>query len=206
MPRQNRVDPFGEILALPQRGQWMGNRGGCLHDDAGRLRSIRWKSRAWLICRLEFKGWHRKIMQPGLYTELFFFDEATALAAGHRPCALCRRADYDRFRDCVASAFDGKRPGAPELDARLHAERRDGKTQRRTPAELGDLPEGSMLVPSGSDDPWLLWRGTLHRWTVSGYDRRMQAAPRAPVMVLTPALTRLALAGGYVPQVDVPIS
>jgi hypothetical protein len=202
MPRQNRVTPLGEIVALPQRGRWMGNRGGCLHDNAGRLGKSRWKTRAWLICRLQFKGWHREVMRPGRYTELFFLDEATALAAGHRPCALCRRDAFDHYRDCVASAFGGVRPGAPELDRRLHAERLDGLAQRRGIAKLRDLPDGAMVVPPGSTEPWLVWRGALHRWTPSGYAGTMAATPAMPVAVLTPALSRLALSRDYAPQID----
>lgn len=202
MPRQNRVTPFGEIVALPERGQWMGNRGGCLHDDHGRLGTRRWRTRAWLICRLQFKGWHREVMQPGHYTELFFLDEATALAAGHRPCALCRREAFDLYRDCVAPVFGGVRPGAPALDRRLHADRLHGHAQRRETACLGDMPDGTMVVPTGSTEPWLIWRGALHRWTPAGYAGTM-AAPRAmPVAVLTPALSRLALSRDYAPQVD----
>ncbi|MCK6451741.1 MAG: hypothetical protein L6R19_12925 [Alphaproteobacteria bacterium] len=201
MPRQNRVTPFGEIVALKQRGRWMGNRGGCLQDDAGRLGTARWRTRAWLICRLEFKGWYRKVMQPGLYTELFFFDEATALAAGHRPCALCRRADYDRFRDAVAAEFGGRRPSAAAMDLRLHADRLDGRAQRRTPARLGDLPDGAMVLRPGAHDPWLKWQGALRRWTQDGYDRSIALDPRETVAVLTPALTLAALRGGFRPQV-----
>ncbi len=201
MPRQNRVTPSGEIVAIPQRGRWMGNRGGCLHDDRGRLGAARWRTRAWLICRLEFKGWYRKVMQPGLYTELFFYDEATALAAGHRPCALCRRADYDRFRDAVAAEFGGQRPSALAMDLRLHEDRLDGRTQRRTPARLDDLPDGAMVLRHGADDPWLKWQGALRRWAPGGYGERVPVDPAERVLALTPRLTCTALAAGYAPQV-----
>src|SRR5262249_40373383 len=119
MPLRNRVTPLGELIADPARGLVYGNR-GCLHDERGEIRR-RFATRRWLSCRLAFKGWHRTaLMQPGRFTELFFLDEATALAAGHRPCALCRREDYDRFLAIVGAR------GADEIDERLHHERLAG--------------------------------------------------------------------------------
>src|SRR5690349_17975636 len=116
MPRRNRVTPVGELIATPERGLVFGNR-GCLHDAQGRIRRTHAVKR-WIGCRLEFKGRRRvPLMGPGHYTELFFLDEATAFAAGHRPCAECRRADYDRTLALLGE------PGADALDARLHAER-----------------------------------------------------------------------------------
>jgi hypothetical protein len=104
MPLQNRVTPLGELVADPARGLVYGNR-GCLHDETGRIRR-RYNGRRWIACRLEFRGWRRRpLMQPGRFTELFFLDEATALAAGHRPCALCRRGDYDHFGEIVSSCY-----------------------------------------------------------------------------------------------------
>ncbi len=120
MPLQNRVTPLGELVAVPDRGLVYGNR-GCLHDAAGRIVRL-YGTRRWIACRLEFKGWHRSpLMQPGRLTELFFLDEATAFAAGHRPCAECRREDYRRFLALTGAS------GADEIDARLHAERLDGR-------------------------------------------------------------------------------
>src|SRR5262245_29592323 len=121
MPLQNRVTPLSELIADPARGLVYGNR-GCLHDGEGRIRR-RYNGRRWIACRLQFKGWHRApLLQPGKFTELFFLDEATAFAAGHRPCALCRRGDYDRFTELWAALHPGK-VGADAIDLQLHAER-----------------------------------------------------------------------------------
>src|SRR6266699_2834089 len=121
MPLQNRVTPLGELIADPARGLVYGNR-GCLHDEGGRIRR-RYAGKRWIACRLEFRGWLRRpLLQPGRFTELFFLDEATALAAGHRPCALCRREDYLAFGDAWGAVHTGMR-GADEIDAQLHAER-----------------------------------------------------------------------------------
>src|SRR5213080_2284804 len=131
MPLRNRVTPLGELVAAPARGLVYGNR-GCLHDASGRIRR-RYQVKRWIACRLEFRGWHREpLMQPGRFTELFFLDEATAFAAGHRPCALCRRQDYERFGEIWQRLYPGDR-GADAIDARLHDERVDLATrgQRR---------------------------------------------------------------------------
>jgi len=195
-PRQNRVTPFGEIVAVPERGAWTGNR-GCLHDDQGRLGRARWRSPAWIACRLDWKGWRRPIMAPGRWTELFFLDEATAFAAGHRPCAYCRREDFRRFARAVAG--DGALPRAPAIDRQLHAERLDGKAKRLALHCLGDLPDGAMLAQDGA--AWLVWRGALRRWSPAGYGERRAADPDRIVEALTPALTMAAMRGGYFPQV-----
>lgn len=197
-PRQNRVTPFGEIVAMPERGAWTGNR-GCLHDDQGRLGRARWRSPAWITCRLEWKGWRRPIMAPGRWTELFFLDEATSFAAGHRPCAYCRRADFVRFAAAVAPEFGGIRPRAPVMDRRLHAERLDGTAKRAAQMRLGDLPDGAMAVADGA--AWLLWRGALRRWTAGGYRDCRTADPADVVQALTPALTMAAMRAGYPTQV-----
>src|SRR4029079_720067 len=131
-PLQNRVTPLSQLIAAPERGLVYGNR-GCLHDAQGRIRRLQ-ATRRWIACRLEFKGWHRsKHLQPGKFTELFFLDEATAFAAGHRPCALCRREDYNRFLEIVGE------PGADAVDARLHAE-------RFSHHRAGDLPDGAFVL------------------------------------------------------------
>src|SRR4051812_29585440 len=153
MPLQNRVTPFGELIADPARGLVYGNR-GCLHDDAGRIRRHH-DGRRWIACRLRFKDWHRSpLLQPGRFTELFFLDEATAFAAGHRPCALCRREDYARFLALTGAA------GADAIDARLHAER--GRRHR-----AGDLPDGAFVERDG--EAWLVRGDALRRWTPAGY-------------------------------------
>src|SRR5919198_296045 len=137
MPRQNRVTPLGELIADPARGLVYGNR-GCLHDDMGRIRRA-YNGKRWIACRLEFKGRRRPLMRPGRFTELFFLDEATAFAAGHRPCALCRREDYNRFLEIVIE------PRADAIDARLHAE-------RFTHHRADDLPDGAFVLRDG--EPW----------------------------------------------------
>jgi hypothetical protein len=158
----------------------------------------RWKTRAWIICRTEFGGRRRTPMTPGRYTELFFLDEATALTAGHRPCAECRREDFVRFRDAFARArgIPG-RLAAPELDRILHAARvtRD-RRQIRHLAEIAGLPDDVMIL--GPDDrPWRVAGDRLHRWSFAGYDAEAERPRRGPVAVLTPAPTVAALAAGY---------
>ena len=136
MPRPNRVTPFGELVAVPERGLVYGNR-GCLHDEQGRIRR-RYAGRRWIACRLEFRGWHRgPLLQPGRFTELFFLDEATAFAAGHRPCALCRSADFRRFVDLWRSHHPDEAK-VDAIDRRLHAERLDD-TRRATADARGGV-------------------------------------------------------------------
>src|SRR5215831_18493753 len=140
MPLQNRVTPLSELIADPARGLVYGNRGS-LHDDAGRIRR-RYNGRRWIACRLSFRGWRRgALMKPGRFTELFFLDEATAFAAGHRPCALCRREDYERFNE-IWHDLHGER-GAVAIDARLHEERLDGRAQRHHGQRFDSLPDGA---------------------------------------------------------------
>src|SRR6185312_1393082 len=134
MPRRNRVTPVGEIVAVPERGAMMGNR-GVLHDQGGRIRRA-WQVRRWLVCLLEFRGRHRAVMAPNRYTELFFLDEATGLAAGHRPCAECRRARFLAFRDAWSAGIHATLPPAGvtagTIDERLHAERIGAGRAQRT--------------------------------------------------------------------------
>ncbi len=162
MPLQNRVTPLGELVADPARGLLYGNR-GCLHDEHGRIRR-RYNGKRWIACRLEFRGWHREpLMQPGKFTELFFLDEATAFAAGHRPCALCRREDYVRFQGLWRGPAD-----ADSMDARLHEERVDGsRAHRLHEAELAELPDGAFVLREG--EPWVVRGDELLRWTPAGY-------------------------------------
>ena len=193
MPRQNRVLATSEIVAHPARGTMMGNR-GILHDDAGRLTNRRWRHRNWVCCVTEFKGRRRKVMTPGRYTELFFLDEAVALAAGHRPCAECRRADYVSY--CAAVGHVGR---AAELDARLHQERAVPRrfAQRREVMEAAGLPDFTIVL---RDDNALLLIGDAARPVgPEGYGPAV-ARPTGPVEVLTPATSRAALAGGFTPR------
>src|SRR5918993_4675684 len=151
MPLQNRVTPLGELVVDPARGLVYGNR-GCLHDDEGRVRR-RYNGRRWIACRLEFRGWQRgPLLQPGRFTELFFLDEATAFAAGHRPCALCRREDYRRFGEIWAELHPGQ-VGADAIDAQLHEER----LVERGGGALGGLPERAFVLDAA--DPWVRPRG-----------------------------------------------
>jgi hypothetical protein len=176
---QNRVTPLGDLIATPERGLVYGNR-GCLHDDAGRIRRL-YATRRWIACRLEFRGWHRgPLMQPGRFTELFFLDEATAFAAGHRPCALCRRADYDRLTAIWRELHPGQ-AGADAIDAQLHDERLSGRERRRYPLP-DDLPDGAFVLRDR--EPWLAHGGELRRWTPGGYEDR--AARHGDDALLTP--------------------
>jgi hypothetical protein len=183
MTLQNRVTPLGELIADPARGLVYGNR-GCLHDEHGRIRR-RYQVKRWIACRLEFKGWHREpLLQPGRFTELFFLDEATALAAGHRPCALCRRADYDRLTAIWAELHPGQK-GADAIDAQLHRERLD---RERPIAAIAELPDGAFVLAGG--EPCLVLDAALLRWTPAGYVHAEQRAQRAP-LITPPSLVSL---------------
>ncbi|MGI9489739.1 MAG: hypothetical protein ACR2RF_28410 [Geminicoccaceae bacterium] len=207
MPRQNRVTPEGDIVTLSERGLFMGNR-GILHDAEQRLRRVRWRHPHWIICALAFKGWHRDVMQPNTYTELFFMDEATALAAGHRPCALCRKAPYLDYQDALKAALHrDQRLGASSLDRMLHSARIEAGTRRqwRFEARLDNLPDGVMVknqedaAHDGSGTIWLVHNRHLLRWRPSGYDRSVHRPNGITVQILTPRPTVLALQQGYRP-------
>ncbi len=190
-PLQNRVLATGEIVAVPERGLFMGNR-GILHGDDQTLGPARWRHKAWIIFMLRWKDWHRDVMRPGNYTELFFLDEAVALAAGHRPCALCRRSAFSSFREAAGIAVP-----APEMDARLHVERAIPRKflQRRHRAPAESLPDGTVVLDR---QPKLVMGDRLYPVTPGGYgppERRMPGE----VTVLTPPTSRAALGGGYRP-------
>ncbi|MCB8965809.1 MAG: hypothetical protein H6660_02855 [Ardenticatenaceae bacterium] len=208
MTRQNRVTPFGEIVALPLRGQFMGNR-GILHDARGEI--IRpYQSKAWIICVLAFKGRRLPLMQPGHYTQLFFFDEAVALAAGHRPCFECQRARAQAFREAWLAgnriaANSGKTP-ISQIDALLHAERltndaalRD-KRKRTYTAVLDNLPNGTFVAAAAT--AYLVWEDALLPWSPGGYGAAQKRPFAQPMTILTPPSTVRALAAGYVPVVN----
>ena len=199
MPLQNRVTPSGEIIATPARGTMMGNRGGAFHTSERTLTHRRWKTKAWICCVLQFKGRRRVVMTPNRYTELFFLDEATALAAGHRPCFECRRVDALRFTDAWQAANGGKRPSAPEMDKVLHAER-TGKV-RAANARIRDLPNGTFVTWQGQ--PHLVLARRLRPWTVEGYARALDVEPAERLAVLTPPTIVAALSAGYWPMVHV---
>jgi len=201
MSRQNRVTPLGEIIATPARGTLMGNR-GCLHDVNQRV--IRSSARPqWITCALKFKSIQRTLMSPGEYTELFFLDEATALAAGHRPCGECRRERLRAFQSAWATGVAGA-PGSRILvdviDTVLKNERHLRSGSRSTfRSVLGDLPDGAMLVRSSL--PLLKWQGRLYRWSPGGYTGSEQLDPDSYADVLTPPSTMKVLQAGYVPEV-----
>lgn len=183
MPLPNRVTPEGEIIADPSRGDLMGNRGR-IHRADKTLGTARWASRSWIACALSFRNRHRpELMAPGSYTELFFLDETTAYAAGHRPCAECRRADYAAFRDLWADLFGAA--GAPGIDAALHAARVTRDRRKVVfPAVAAGLPDSTMIrTPAG---PAVILGNTLRPWHRSGYGPP-EDRPRGQVEVLTPA-------------------
>jgi hypothetical protein len=181
----------------------MGNR-GILHDAQGVLGPARWRHKNWVTCVLSFKNRRRRIMAPGKYTELFFCDEAVAFAAGHRPCAECRRADFLRFAEAWRTGHGlAGSSKAGELDDALHRTRvtRD-KRQVRTSNHLSNLPDGTFVsLPEEPRAAWLVWKGHLHRWSHEGYGDRRPKSGNAVVTVLTPKPTMRALGGGYVPAV-----
>jgi hypothetical protein len=189
MPLRNRVTPFGEPIAVEGRGLVYGNR-GCMHDARGRIRRP-YGVKRWIACQLSFRGWHREpLMQPGRFTELFFLDEATAFAAGHRPCRLCRYADYEAFVDTWTSIHRRAAINADAIDEVLHRERWDGSTrrQRHHQGDMDDLPDGAFVL--GDDDaPWLVLGSRLLRWTPAGYaDRVPRRAGRAATVITPPSL------------------
>lgn len=191
MTRQNRVTPFGDLIANAARGLIYGNR-GCLHDARGRVRRHH-ATRRWIACRLEFRGWHRgPLMQPGRFTELFFLDDATAFAAGHRPCALCRREDYRRLAELWPS-LHGERGTADAMDERLQAERLEGRARRLHRLE-GPLPDGACVVRDGA--AWMVRGGRLRLWTPGGYADDA-ATGRGPHDLLTPPSLVALLGSGW---------
>lgn len=196
MPLQNRVTPYGEVVALPGRGQMMGNR-GILHDESRRVVRT-FAVKRWIACVLDFRGRKRKVMTPHRYTELFFLDEAAALSAGHRPCAECRRADYNRFRALWEQSI-GMPNDADSMDLRLHADRLDGKQKRTYRAELATLPDGAYVV--WEERPHLVWGESLFEWSDAGYARRLPRAKGGWVEVLTPRAIVDVLAAGYRPAI-----
>ena len=191
-PLQNRVDPFGELHAVAERGGLMGNRGGRLHRDDQTLSGSRWKTKHWLICVRKFKGRHREVWGR-YYTELFFLDEPTALAAGQRPCFECRRQ--------AAKAFIAAFPSAPSrveaMDEALHRERVENRQKRMWRARLGDLPDGAMIARD--HEPYAVRSSKLLPWSFAGYRAPAPLDPDAVADVLTPPSTVAALKGGYKP-------
>ena len=194
MPLENRVSPFGELFVTSARGMLMGNRGGRLHDEHRKLVSRRWSSKQWICCQLDFNNRHRKVWGDS-YSELFFLDEVTAFAAGHRPCFECRRKDAENF----ASLFYGKkqRARAQAVDGVLHLERLDSKAKRTHRRAIDDLPDGAMIALGA--DAYAVQGRRLLRWTPSGYAETIPRPRATQVDVLTPPSILAVLARGYAP-------
>jgi hypothetical protein len=193
--RRNRVTPLSELVADPARGLVYGNR-GCLHDGDGHIRR-RYAGRRWIACRLRFRGWHRTpLLQPGRFTELFFLDEATAMAAGHRACALCRREDYDHLVALWRELHPGQ-AGADAIDAQLHGERVAAGTraQLRHEAPLDDLPDATFILRDGT--PWVVVADELLEWTPAGYAARVPRPTGEQALVITPPSLVAVLRAGW---------
>lgn len=198
MPLQNRVTPFGDIVAVAERGSFTGNR-GIIHDpETKTLLTKRWSNPAWIICLCEFRGRRRDVMATRSWTELFFLDEATALAAGHRPCFYCRRDDANRFRAAWQRGNGGATVRAPEIDAALHRERLDGRSKRLHALNepIAALPDGAMIAVG--ETGYLMAHGRPWLWSSAGY--RAAKALIQEAQLLTPPSTLNALRAGYRPM------
>jgi len=199
MPRQNRVTPLGELIAAPERGLVYGNR-GCLHNARGEIRR-RYATKRWIACRLCFRGRRRSpLMAPGRYTELFFLDEATALAAGHRPCAECRRSDYNRFSELWLALHPGQ-IGADAIDAQLHGERLTiGNRDRQLhESRYSELPDGAFVLEAGG--PQLVLGRQLLIWSPGGYCGAHRRPTNGRATVITPPSLLAILHSGWSPGV-----
>lgn len=199
MPLQNRADPFGHLHSVPERGAFMGNRGGCFHRDDQTLKARQWASQRWIICRLEFKDRRRQLMRLGHYTEIFFLDEPTALAGGHRPCFECRREEATAFRNALISAGRlCKEASITEIDALAAGEIQavhTGKAARR-PVIPAKLPDGAMYAADGK--AWLVHQRQARLWSFAGYG---PARPlHATGLGLTPEITCVAIDSDYQPS------
>jgi hypothetical protein len=194
MPLQNRVTPTGDIIATPHRGMFTGNR-GIIHDPKTRTLTRRWANKAWLTCLCEFKGRRREVMGDRSWTELFFLDEATAFAAGHRPCFFCRRDDANRFRTAWEEGNGVKNVLVDGMDTMLHRERLDGRAKRLhpLPMPIDRLPDGTM-VQDGTES-YLITRDRTLLWSPGGYSGTGRIIKDA--MLLTPPSTLRALGAGY---------
>lgn len=199
MPLHNRVTPFGEVVAVEARGSVYGNR-GCLHDETGRIRRS-YNGQRWISCRLDFKGRRRHpLMRPGRFTELFFLDEATAFAAGHRPCAECRREDYVRFTDMWRERHPHD-TYAGAIDERLHDERFDvvARAQRHHTASIADLPDGTFIARDGN--AMLVAGNEIRLWTPAGYTEKERRPSRRSVEIITPPSIVDVLRAGWISSV-----
>jgi hypothetical protein len=201
MPLQNRVDPCGTIFSTTARGTLLGNRGGVLHNQNRQI-VRQYASRRWIACLLEFKGRRRTVMSPNRYTELFFLDEAVALAAGHRPCAECRRGRFNDFKDAWRRSGDAERnsPLADEMDLDLHPARMDRRKGKITyQAPLNSLPDGCFVQIEGSS--YLVWGDALLLGSPAGYKEKRPRPSKVTVTVLTPEPMVRCIRQGYWPEV-----
>jgi hypothetical protein len=198
-PKRNRVTPLGDIVAIPLRGVWTGNR-GILHSGMDIVRSH--ASDLWITCLLQFRGWWREQWLPNRYTHLFFHDEAVSFAAGHRPCAECRREDYNRYRAAWAAGLSVERPSAQDMNRQLHGERIVRGTHRRRlhAASWASLPDGAFVVVEAG--PSVVVGDHVTRWTEQGYAERSTRPRRGDATVITPPSTLAAFSAGYQPQID----
>ena len=196
MPLQNRVDPHGTLFRSPARGTFMGNRGGALHNEQREIvRSC--VNRRWITCVLNFKGRHRTVMTPRRYTELFFLDEAVAFAAGHRPCAECRRERFHAFQSAWTHP-GGVVVRADEMDAELHRARLDSQGKKRTyDAPLRSLPNGCFILTGQA--AYLVWKDALYLWTPERYASKASRPKALNVTVLTPHPAVECFRNGYQP-------
>ncbi len=191
MPYQNRVTPWGDIVAIAARGTLMGNRGGRHHDPKSKKLLRRWATRRWIACALHYKGWRHEAMGEG-YTSLFFLDEVTALAAGHRPCFFCRRRDAREFLERA-----GMLGRADDFDAIVHAERIGPSGKRTCIMDLAGLPDGAIVEEEGS--AYAVRGQSLLLWQPDGYGARQERGRAGEVKVLTPRSFVRVLASGYQP-------
>jgi hypothetical protein len=201
---QNRVDPFGRIIVTEARGLFMGNR-GVIHNEDKQITHL-FKHKQWIICVVEFKGRSRAVMTPDRWTELFFLDEATAFAAGHRPCFECRKEDAKRFKECWIqgnpSYHFSMKTSIKEIDEVLHRERIDHKKQKVTHQRLAsEIPDGTFVAMN--DDCFLVNNGCLHRWTAFGYDNPISLPAGSLLTVLTPNSVVNAFCAGYKPHIAI---
>jgi hypothetical protein len=199
---QNRVNPHGDIIKTSARGAWIGNRGQLHGNTKTILRPF--KLKAWITCLLQFKGRHREVMSPGLWTELFFLDEATAFAAGHRPCFECRRDDANRFKTAWLAGNPGygfdKKTAIGKIDEIIHQERIDKDGNKVTfDANIQDLPNGTFIQVNG--EPYLVADSQLYHWTPAGYEKPGLPLRAGQVTALTPRSTVNAFSAGYLPQI-----
>lgn len=202
MPLQNRVDPYGRLIAAKAKGNFLGNR-GILHNDSKEIVS-QYKHKAWVTCALSFKGIKREIFSPNRYSELFFLDEATAFSAGHRPCAHCRKARYNEFKAAWIAANSeapDNKLSVQQIDDVLHKERVTKGAQKVTyTAQLSDLPSGTFV--EFDDKPYLLWDKSLFLWSPQGYKKSdITVSAINDIKVLTPASIVKLYCNGFIPEV-----